>query len=68
MGIIIHVSFALSEDLASKRLVRLLPEHQFGQMPIMLVYPSRRQMSAKVRSFIDYMVAQFPDPQCDPWG
>jgi hypothetical protein len=31
------------------------------------VYPSRRQLSAKVRSFIDFISATFPEPESDPW-
>jgi DNA-binding transcriptional LysR family regulator len=67
MGIIISPSFSLSDDLKSKRLVRLLPDHHLGQMSVTMVYPSRRLLSAKVRSFIDFMAAQFPQPQIDPW-
>ncbi len=67
MGIIISPSFSLSDDLKSRRLVRLLPDHHLGQMSVTMVYPSRRLLSAKVRSFIDFMTAQFPQPEIDPW-
>jgi hypothetical protein len=33
----------------------------------MMVYPSRRLMSWKTRSFIDFMIARFPQPMSDPW-
>jgi len=33
----------------------------------MMVYPSRRLLSAKVRSFVDFMGSQFPRPESDPW-
>ena len=36
-------------------------------MPVNLVYPSRRLMSFKVRSFVDFMSEQFPHPETDPW-
>lgn len=67
MGIVIRPSFTLRDDLASGRLVRLLPSHHMGHMSIMLVYPSRRLLSAKVRSFVEFIVAQFPHPERDPW-
>ncbi|SNS16619.1 DNA-binding transcriptional regulator, LysR family [Noviherbaspirillum humi] len=67
MGIMIRSSFSLGDDLSSGRLVRLLPQHNLGQMTIDMVYPSRRLLSAKVRSFVDFMVARFPHPDSDPW-
>lgn len=67
LGIVIRPSFTLRDDLASGRLVRLLPDHHIGRMSVVLVYPSRRLLSAKVRSFVDFMVGQFPHPERDPW-
>jgi len=67
MGIMIRPSFALGDDLAAGRLVRLLPEHQLGQLSVVLVYPSRRLLSAKVRSFVDFMAKHYPRPESDPW-
>ncbi|RJF97462.1 LysR family transcriptional regulator [Noviherbaspirillum saxi] len=67
MGITIRPSFALGDDLAAGRLVRLLPGHELGRLPVMLVYPSRRLLSAKVRTFVDFMAKQFPRPEADPW-
>jgi DNA-binding transcriptional LysR family regulator len=67
MGIIIRSSYALEDDLTSGRLVQLLCGHHLGQMSINMVYPSRRLLSAKVRSFVEFMNAQFPRPEEDPW-
>lgn len=67
MGIMIRPSFTLGDDLAAGRLVRLLPRHQLGQLSVVMVYPSRRLLSAKVRSFVDFMAARFPHPESDPW-
>jgi DNA-binding transcriptional LysR family regulator len=67
MGISICLSYSLGDDLASGRLVRLLPQHDLGQLAITMVYPSRRLLSAKVRSFVDFMSARFPHPEADPW-
>ncbi len=67
MGVMIRSSFTLEDDLTSGRLVRLLGEHHLGEMSVMMVYPSRRLLSAKVRSFVEFMNAQFPRPECDPW-
>ena len=67
MGIVIRPSFSLSDDLVSGRLVRLLPEHHLGQMSVTMVYPSRRLLSATVRSFVDFISAMYPHPERDPW-
>lgn len=67
MGIVIRPSFALGDDLAAGRLVRLLPGNNLGQLSVVMVYPSRRLLSATVRSFVDFMTAQFPRPESDPW-
>ncbi len=67
MGIALRSSFALEDDLTSGRLVRLLKGHHLGEMTVMMVYPSRRLLSAKVRSFVEFMNARFPHPDSDPW-
>jgi DNA-binding transcriptional LysR family regulator len=67
MGIVIRPSFTLCDDLVSGRLVRLLPRYHLGQMSVMMVYPSRRLLSATVRSFVDFISAKFPHPERDPW-
>jgi DNA-binding transcriptional LysR family regulator len=67
MGIMIRSSFSLEDDLSSGRLVQLLQGHHLGQLSVMMVYPSRRLLSAKVRSFVEFMNAQFPQPERDPW-
>jgi DNA-binding transcriptional LysR family regulator len=67
MGIVIRSSFSLGDDLLSGRLVRLLPEHHLGRLAVMMVYPSRRLIPAKVRSFVDFISNQFPQPEVDPW-
>lgn len=67
MGIMVRSSFTLEDDFTSGRLVQLLKGHHLGLMPVNLIYPSRRLMSYKVRSFVDFMSGQFPHPQSDPW-
>jgi hypothetical protein len=47
--------------------VRLLPKHHLGQLSATMVYPSRRLVSGKVRSFVDFMKEKFPHPDQDPW-
>ncbi|GGE66525.1 hypothetical protein CR103_03070 [Massilia psychrophila] len=67
MGIMLRSSFTLENDLESGRLVQLLQGHHLGQLSVMMVYPSRRLLSAKVCSFVGFLNAQFPHPESDPW-
>ncbi|MBH5328836.1 LysR family transcriptional regulator [Eikenella sp. S3360] len=46
----------LRADLQTGRLRRLLPDYQTAPMPFYAVYTQRKLLSAKVRSFIDFMV------------
>ena len=68
MGLVFSPSFSLCDDLASERLRRVLPAYRLPAVTVVMVYPSRRLLSAKVRSFVDFISAQFPRPEDDPWG
>ena len=67
MGVALRASFMIGDDLASGRLVRLLPHQHLGKLSVMLVYPSRRLLSAKVRTFVDFLTGMYPHPESDPW-
>jgi len=67
MGIVLHPSYSLGDDLRCGKLVQVLPGFDMGQVVISMVYPSRRLLSAKVRSFADFISARFPHPETDPW-
>lgn len=56
VGIIVQPDFIVSNDLATGRLVQILPDWTLGTFGLYAVYLSRRQLSAKVRVFIDYLV------------
>ena len=44
------------DDLAAGRLVQILPEWELHRVTLHAAYPDRRHLSAKVRSFIDFLV------------
>lgn len=54
-GIILQPSFIVSEDIRQGTLVELLPQCRFDELGVYAVYPSRRQLSLKVRAMIDYL-------------
>ena len=48
--------FRYAEDLARGALVEVLPDHPPSPMPISALYPKSRQLSPRVRVFIDWLV------------
>lgn len=59
MGIVMQPELLLSEDMAAGRLVRVLPGHAPPARPIHLLFAPDRRMTPKLRSFVDFMAAQF---------
>jgi DNA-binding transcriptional LysR family regulator len=47
-------------DVAAGRLVPVLPDWRFEPLPVSLLTTSRKLMPAKVRAFIDHLVAHTP--------
>jgi DNA-binding transcriptional LysR family regulator len=64
MGVIVQPSFMVYREVREGRLVALLTDHVVTGKTILAVYPSRRHLSAKVRTFVDYLVEEFGD---DPY-
>lgn len=62
LGIAMLPRLLVSEDLASGRLVRILPKVNAGSVPIFLLYPHKRYLQPRVRQFIDMLVKQLPKP------
>ena len=59
-GIAMLGTEVIGDDLAAGRLVPLLVEQvPPRELPIHVVYASRRHLSAKVRSFVDFLAARF---------
>ncbi|MGY3237315.1 MULTISPECIES: LysR family transcriptional regulator [unclassified Bradyrhizobium] len=56
MGLAILPKWLVAEDIAAGRLEHVLPEH-IGSVKLFAVYPSRKYLSAKVRTFIDFIAA-----------
>lgn len=57
-GIAMGVDFLVDDDLAAGRLVQVLPEFSLPDLPVNLVYPSPRNMTAALRAFMDFMLEQ----------
>jgi DNA-binding transcriptional LysR family regulator len=67
-GVILEPTFIVGADLAKGDLVPLLPDWEIPQASAMAVYPSRRYVSAKVRTFVEFLQKAFAgEPPWDKW-
>jgi DNA-binding transcriptional LysR family regulator len=55
MGFTFLPKWLVSDDLAAGRLKRVLPDKLFFAGKLLAVYPSRKYLSLKVRSFLDFI-------------
>jgi len=68
-GIGLAPTFLVGKDITAGRLVPLLPRYTPVESDLAVVFPHRRQLSAKVRSFVDFLTAQFvAEPEWDSWS
>jgi len=59
LGILVQPTYIVYDDIVAGRLVPLLDEWDLPHLTINLAYPSRKHLSAKVRTFIDFMAEHF---------
>jgi DNA-binding transcriptional LysR family regulator len=60
-GLFLAPSFVIADDLASGKLVRLLPQHRGVEFAINAIYPHRHHLSTKVRNFIELVAERFAE-------
>jgi DNA-binding transcriptional LysR family regulator len=63
VGIVFEPAFIVGADVRAGRLVPLLQDYVPATSPIYAVYPSRKHLSAKVRLFVDFLIARFAQGQ-----
>jgi DNA-binding transcriptional LysR family regulator len=59
MGILVQPSYIVYSDIVAGRLVPVLDDWDLPRLTINLAYPSRKHLSAKVRTFIDFVAEHF---------
>ena len=59
LGVILEPDFIVHDAIADGRLVEILPAFAPPPTGVHALYPHHRQLSARVRTFIDYLVAAF---------
>jgi len=60
-GIDLQPTFLIADELASGRLVEVLPDWQAAELGIYAVYPSRKFVLPKVRALVDFLAGAFAD-------
>jgi DNA-binding transcriptional LysR family regulator len=58
LGITLLPDFIIEDALSDGRLVRILEGRERSPLVLSVLYPSRRHVPVKTRSFIDYAVEQ----------
>lgn len=58
-GIWLGTDYFVAGDLEAGRLVRLLPDYETVEQPILAVFAHRTHVPAKIRVFVDYLVDVF---------
>lgn len=63
-GIALMPDFLVQDDLASGALEPILTDFHLPDLPVSLVYPSRKNMSAALRAFLDFTAGLGPNATC----
>jgi len=61
LGVVFMPTFIVAEELRSGRLEKILTDYCPPELSINAVFPSRRYLSAKVRTFIDFAAQYFEE-------
>lgn len=59
LGILVQPKYILYDDLVAGRLVSVLDDWDLPRLTINIAFQSRRHVSAKVRTFVDFLVEHF---------
>jgi DNA-binding transcriptional LysR family regulator len=67
LGIAALPSFAVHAELEQGRLETVLRDWRLSELAVHACLPSRRQVPAVVRAMLDFLRAEFPGADRDPW-
>jgi DNA-binding transcriptional LysR family regulator len=65
LSILVQPRYVIHDDIVAGRLVPVLDEWDLPRLQMNIAFQSRRHMSAKVRTFIDFLVAHFERMEYD---
>ncbi len=61
LGIVVLPTFIVGDYIRKGELQQILSEYQIPEIAIYVVFPSRRYLSAKVRTFVDFLSERFKE-------
>ena len=59
LGVIMMTDYLLTQHIAAGRMLQVLPEWSSDPLPVHVVYPQNRHLSAKVRVFVEWISELF---------
>jgi DNA-binding transcriptional LysR family regulator len=62
LGVVYELRFVVEPHLASGRLQQLLPGWDTVEITVNAVWPTRKFLHPKVRTFVDFLVERFGNP------
>ncbi|WP_374564112.1 LysR family transcriptional regulator [Ideonella sp.] len=65
LGLAFLPAFLIQQDLVSGRLRHALADHDFGEVKVVAIYPTKRLLEPRVRRFIDLLVDELGVEQGD---
>jgi DNA-binding transcriptional LysR family regulator len=69
LGLVILPTYMVGQDIRKNRLQAVLTEFVPAPLEIHAVYPHRKHLSAKVRTFVDFLHERFhPKPYWEEWA
>lgn len=69
MGLAVLPSYMIGEELKTGLLMQVLEDYPVASVNIHAVYPHRKYLSAKVRTFLDFLCKRLqPKPYWDEWS
>jgi len=54
-GIVLQPTFLIDQELASGKLVEILPQFRSAELGIYAVYPSRKFVQPKVKALVEFL-------------
>jgi len=69
LGLVLLPTYMVGQDIRKGRLQTVLNDHVPSPLQIHAVYPHRKHLSAKVRTFVDFLHERFhPKPYWEEWS
>jgi DNA-binding transcriptional LysR family regulator len=69
LGLVLLPTYMVGQDIRKNRLQAVLTDYVPAPLEIHAVYPHRKHLSAKVRTFVDFLHERFhPKPYWEEWS